>query len=254
MTILCYHTVDERWRSPLAVPPVTFDAHCAWLARHRRPVDLVTAMEHLDASGRLPAGEVALTFDDGFSGVRDHAVPILRRHGIPATVFVVAGTLASGGREVDWVDTPPPYPLTTVTGTEVIELHRAGIGIGSHSYAHHDLTRLDEAECERDLRASRELLEDLLECPVPFLAYPRGRNDERVRRAARRAGYTHAFTLPEAREPVDRYGVPRVGVYPQNDVRALRVKTSRAYGPLRTSRAFPLLRRAVPKRSAHADR
>ena len=55
------------------------------------------------------------------------------------------------------------------------------------SLAHRDLTMLSDEECHRDLRESRELLEDLLGEPVPFLAYPGGRNDARVQRAAARA-------------------------------------------------------------------
>src|SRR2546423_1141649 len=100
---------------------------------------------------------------------------------------------APADHAVDWVDTPPPHPLRTLTVEQVREMQEDGIAFGSHSYAHHDLTAMEEAECARDLRASRELLEDLLKAPVRHLAYPRGRHDERVRRAALRAGFTHAY-------------------------------------------------------------
>jgi hypothetical protein len=79
------------------------------------------------------------------------------------------------------------------------------------------------------------VLEELIEGPVPFLAYPRGRHDARVRRAAERAGYTHAFGLPARREAADRYSIPRVGVYHANRVRTLRIKTNPMYLPLRSS-------------------
>ena len=35
MTILCYHSVESGWNSPLALAPAVFDAQCAWLERHR---------------------------------------------------------------------------------------------------------------------------------------------------------------------------------------------------------------------------
>ena len=92
----------------------------------------------------------------------------------------------------------------------------------------------------RDLRRSREFLEDLLKTPVPFLAYPRGLHDDGVRRAARLAGYSHAFALPEGPERVDEYAVPRVGIHRGNGTRTLAVKSHRRYLDVRHSR---LLRR-----------
>ena len=244
MTILCYHAVDPAWRSPLAVPPDVFAAHCEWLARRRRVVDLADAVQMLDSTCRLPRGVTALTFDDGFRSLYDHALALLTRSRLQATVFLVAETLTPAGRTVDWVETAPTWPLTTLTIEQVHEMQDAGIRFGSHTWAHRKLPMLSEEECVRDLRDSRELLEEILGRPVPFLAYPRGMHDAAVRRAAALAGYTNAFTLPETREPVGRYAVPRVGIYPDNGLRTLAIKTSRAYLHARTGAGFTALARA----------
>jgi peptidoglycan/xylan/chitin deacetylase (PgdA/CDA1 family) len=243
VSILCYHSVDPSWRSPLSVTPEAFEAQSAWLARHRRVIGVSEAAGRVAATGRLHARVAAITFDDGFRSVFDHAFPVLMRHRLPATVFLVAQTLTPEGRPVDWVDDPPVWSLSTLTLGQIREMQEAGIGFGSHSYAHHDLTTLSDEECERDLRASRELLEDVLETRIRLLAYPRGLHDERVRTAAGRAGFAQAFTLPERREPIGPFSVPRVGVYPGNGIKTLRAKTSRWYLPVRTSGAFPILRR-----------
>ena len=69
-------------------------------------------MEALAASGQrvvdlyeigdlaLAPGEaaVALTFDDGYRDVLEDALPVLREHGFPATVFVVPGAIAGRRR------------------------------------------------------------------------------------------------------------------------------------------------------------
>jgi peptidoglycan/xylan/chitin deacetylase (PgdA/CDA1 family) len=236
MTVLCYHAVDPDWSAPISVHPQKFAAHAAWLARRRRvlPLDLMVGSRSSGGTGR--GRDIAVTFDDGFASIFDHAFPVLMRHAIPATLFVVAGTLVNGGREVDWVDRPPPAgPPRTLSRSQVLEMRDAGVRFGSHSLVHADLTRLGDDECERDLRESRLVLEELIEGPVPFLAYPRGRHDARVRRAAERAGYTHAFGLPARREAADRYSIPRVGVYHANRVRTLRIKTNPMYLPLRSS-------------------
>ncbi|TDR94343.1 polysaccharide deacetylase family protein [Enterovirga rhinocerotis] len=55
---------------------------------------------------RLTRGEggfVALTFDDGYRDNRDHALPVLRRHGAPWTMFVTTD-FASGRGSLWWVE------------------------------------------------------------------------------------------------------------------------------------------------------
>src|SRR6266851_3410507 len=195
--------------------------------------------------GPGPRGMVVLTFDDGFATLHEHAFPILAAAHLPATIFLVADTLTPEGRTVDWVepsDNPPEAPLPTLALDQILEMQEAGISFGSHSYAHHDLTQLGEQECERDLRQSRELLESLLGRPVPFLAFPFGRHDERVRRAARRAGYAHAFSLPDVPEPADPYALPRMGVLPNIGLGMLAIKTSWWYPRLRVTRPYAAAR------------
>lgn len=243
MTILCYHSVDPRWRSPLSLPPAEFAAQCEQLHRGRRVVDLSERLEKGRGSGLR--GRIALTFDDGFAELAEHVFPLLARHRLPAVVFLVAQTLTPQGQAVDWVDTAPEWPLQTLTLAQVLEARDAGIRFASHSWRHADLTTLSEEECTSDLRESRELLEELLQEPVPWLAYPRGRHAAHVRRAAERAGYSHAFSLPEAKEHVGAYAVPRVGVFPGNARWGLTVKTAPGYLGVRHSPVFPALRGAA---------
>lgn len=249
MTILCYHSVHPTWTSRLAVTPDAFARHCAWLARRHRVLPLADVLGRLDRNGRGPRGSVVLTFDDGFADNYDHALPVLTRHRLPATVFLVAKTLTAEGLPVNWIDHPPPEPqkLTTLTPDQVLEMQAAGVDFQSHSYAHRTLTELGDAECVTDLRDSRESLEELLRRPVTLLAYPRGRHDERVRHAAEKAGYSHAFALPTSRERPGRYAVPRVGVYSGNGLGTMRAKLSPHYLPLRTHRGLRQLRLAVPR-------
>jgi len=245
MTVLCYHAVQPGWQAPMSMEPDMFASHMGWLARHRRVVPLETAVGSLDRHGRLPGRAVALTFDDGFRSVHQHALEVLTRHGLPVTVFLVAATLGEGGHDVDWVDRPPDSPLETLTVDQIHEMQSLGVSFQSHSLAHRDLTQLSYDECVRDLTSSRELLESVLDSHVRLLAYPRGRHSAAVRAAAEAAGYTHAFTLPEGREPSGPYALPRVGIYHDNSVSRLRMKSNRSYVPLRTSPMATRLGRAL---------
>ncbi len=93
--ILMYHRVltpDEAARGHSSPHIVTladsFAAQMAFLAARRRPMPLDELAGHL-AEGRMPPpGTVAVTFDDGWEDTHRHALPVLTRHGIPATVFL----------------------------------------------------------------------------------------------------------------------------------------------------------------------
>src|SRR5262249_6601545 len=78
------------------------------------------------------------------------------------------------------------------------ELHAAvaggGLSVGSHASAHGDLTLMTASDQMRDLRASRERIEQELDCPCEAIAYPYGRCNEDSLEAARAAGYACAVT------------------------------------------------------------
>lgn len=239
MSILCYHAVDPAWESRLSVPPEDFERQVQWLARRRKLVPLEEAAALVGPYGGLPGGRAAITFDDGFSSVHEFAWPVLRRHGAPSTVFLVARTLTPEGLSVDWAEGPPDRELSTMSVDQVKEMQANGVSFGSHSLAHKDLIELSDEECESDLKTSRELIEDVLGREVRSLAYPRGLHNERVHRAAARAGFKYAFGT--SKPPAERgpLAIPRIGVYPGNGLGGLQLKTTRLYPRLRTSSLWP---------------
>jgi peptidoglycan/xylan/chitin deacetylase (PgdA/CDA1 family) len=232
MAILTYHAVNPEWQSPLSVAPDRFERHCAWLSRWHRVVPAAEAAGRIVSSGKLPSRIVSITFDDGYEDLFDHALPALARHDLVATVFLVSATLTDN-RRVDWVDAPPGRPMRTLGIEQILEMQEAGVSFGSHSRIHHDLTELTDEECERDLRDSKQALEALLGTPVSLLAYPRGLQDERVRGAAMRAGFSYAFGTSRPMGPVGRFSIPRVGVYRDDGVPSLALKTLAVYPRLK---------------------
>ena len=89
--ILGYHRVAEDPGDPwkLCVSPADFESQMEILRRDFEPVRL-SAVGSARRGGPL---EVAVTFDDGYADVFTGAVPILERHSIPATVFVVPAAI-----------------------------------------------------------------------------------------------------------------------------------------------------------------
>jgi peptidoglycan/xylan/chitin deacetylase (PgdA/CDA1 family) len=234
--VLCYHAVSADWEHQLAVRPDDLLEQVGRLVRHGyRPVSAAEALE-----GRSKTLHV--TFDDAFRSV-SQVVPALARLGARTTVFACPGYADDGRRlevgELAAETSAPADEVETMRWDELRELLERGVEVGSHTVSHPRLTRLSDAELEGELGRSKEQLEDELGRPCPFLAYPFGDQDARVRAAARRAGYAGAFALPGERRPLDPYAVPRVGVYRKDTRLRLALKCSAAGWRLAALRRRP---------------
>ena len=82
----------------MCVSPENFGAHLEVLKRHAQVISL-PKLEECFRSGQFPERAVALTFDDGYVDFFQHAKPLLETNELPATVFVVTGSL---GRSFWW--------------------------------------------------------------------------------------------------------------------------------------------------------
>jgi len=96
--ILCYHRLAEPSFDPwsLCVTPQSFEQHLQILARHAEATHL-TDLRAKD--GRRPL--VSVTFDDGYADNVRVGLPLLQRHGIPATIFLTSSFVDSD-RELWW--------------------------------------------------------------------------------------------------------------------------------------------------------
>jgi peptidoglycan/xylan/chitin deacetylase (PgdA/CDA1 family) len=103
--VLMYHRVsDDADYLGLAVPPAVFARQLELLRMRARVVPLAELVARLADPAPLAEDHAAITFDDGWRDNLETALPILRAHGVPATVFVatgfVDGTVAPAGERV----------------------------------------------------------------------------------------------------------------------------------------------------------
>ena len=66
-----------------------FERHIDWIGRRFQFVTLDDIGERLRSGQPFERPVAAVTFDDGYRDVYEHAVPVLKRKGIPAAMFVV---------------------------------------------------------------------------------------------------------------------------------------------------------------------
>ncbi len=195
--ILGYHSISDTWPAVTSVTPRDLAQHLTALLR--RGFRGATLTEALTAP-RHPR-TLVVTFDDAHRSVFDLGLPILRRMGLPATVFVPTSYPASG-RLLDWdgyarwVGTEHEHELRCMDWDHLRRLAGHGWEIGSHTRSHPRLTRLGDRELESELRGSREDCEEALGRPCVSIAYPYGDVDGRVAAAARGAGFALGATMP----------------------------------------------------------
>ncbi|MFB4203314.1 polysaccharide deacetylase family protein [Arhodomonas sp. KWT2] len=102
LLVLTYHRVlprdDPRWADEqpgMLVSPQTLRMHLAVLGRHFTPVHLADWLDARARGAAMPRRACAITFDDGWRDNYEHAYPVLREMGWPATVFLVSDLIGT---------------------------------------------------------------------------------------------------------------------------------------------------------------
>ena len=212
--VLCYHAVSPTWPAELSIPPEALEHQLRHLARRGYRAATVS-----EALADPPAERtVAITFDDAYRSVLEVARPILDRLGMPASVYVPTdwperdAPMSWPGID-QWLGGPYERELACMGWDELRALADGGWEVGSHTRSHPRLPELAQGELDRELAGSRGDCEEALGRPCRSLAYPYGAVDERVVRAAERAGYSSAVTLPRGLHAPRPLHWPRVGLY-----------------------------------------
>jgi peptidoglycan/xylan/chitin deacetylase (PgdA/CDA1 family) len=233
--VLCYHAISPRWSHELAVDPAALERQLRLLLdRGYRGVRFADITRPDGPRRRL-----AVTFDDAYRSVHEHALPVLEGLGLPGTVFAPTAHVDSS-EPMSWpgIDDvargPDASELLCMSWDQLEDLAHRGWEIGSHTSTHPYLTRCDDAALVRELEDSRTAIAQRLGA-CATLAYPYGDVDGRVMAAARGAGYALAAALPVRLTRPTPMGWPRLGIYPVDAPWRFRLKVSRAVRAARTA-------------------
>jgi peptidoglycan/xylan/chitin deacetylase (PgdA/CDA1 family) len=220
--VLMYHSISASTGPDphrLRVHPDRLDRHLRLLRRMGLRGVSLSELLRAQALGN-DRGLVGLTFDDGYTDFLEQAVPVLERHGMTGTVYVVAARI--GDRNA-W-DEGPQLPL--MDADQVRAVAAAGHEVGSHTLTHVALAGADERTLSAEVGDSRRALQDLLQADVPGFCYPWGSFDEAAAEAVRAAGYDHACVTGDY-DPGDRFTLPRCYVSPRDSAAHLVARIAR---------------------------
>lgn len=112
---------------------------------------------------------IVCTFDDGYKGVLEHALPRLKRYGFTATIYVCTEYV---GKYNDW-NYKDRVKRIHLDYDELKMLIEEGWEIGSHGVSHRSLLRLSDEELITELVESKIALEKHIG-QVDSYAYPYG--------------------------------------------------------------------------------
>lgn len=140
---------------------------------------------------------IGITFDDGNASDAEIALPLLARHGLKASFFVLAGRIGVPG---------------SLDRSALRELRREGMEIGNHGFDHLDWRSLDGPGRRREWVEARDIIAAEAGGDVVSAAIPFGQYNRSVLSGLAGCGYRRAYTSDRGPAKEHRWLQPRTSV------------------------------------------
>lgn len=242
------HEIDD-WN----VTPRRFARQIEELAKVAAVVPLNELLPKLSSSRTGDKPLVCLTFDDGYANFFTEALPVLKRFSMPATAFVVTGSIGaqqplpfdhwalrnqsradeSTWRPMNWQE------LETCVASGLIT-------VGAHSHTHQHGSKQSPDELVEEAEISGRLLRERLGEPHGrAFAYPYGNTrlgdvSEEYIKAVQTAGFRLALTtdLGVVSPGDDPFALPRLEAHMMDSPKVITAKAHGAIAPYRLADHF----------------
>ena len=181
--VICYHSInkDPSGKSPIIVSEEKLRQHLQTIKdAGYTTLTMAELNDYLFKNKPIPAKSVVITFDDGYRDNYNNAFPILKEFNMSATIFVISSYL---NRDL------------YLTSEEIKEISDYGIDIESHTVSHVKLSTLSYKDQLKELKDSKEAIENITGNPVISIAYPEGKFNANTEKATLEAGYSMGFTI-----------------------------------------------------------
>jgi peptidoglycan/xylan/chitin deacetylase (PgdA/CDA1 family) len=206
--IFLYHRFGHEISDSMTISVARFESQLKKFKEDNRPViplrRLVESL--LTKAAPPPPRAVVLTVDDGHISVYTQMFPLIKKYGIPVTLFLYPSAISNASYAVTWAQ------LREMKETGLLDYQ-------GHTYWHPNFKtekkRLPPEEyrhfVQGQLKKGKEKLEKEFHSKVDLLAWPFGIHDEELMRLAQEAGYVAAFTMErrEVKAPENMMALPR---------------------------------------------
>ncbi|MBU1216402.1 polysaccharide deacetylase family protein [bacterium] len=118
---------------------------------------------------------ICFSFDDGFKECYTHIYPVLKKYNVNACFFINPNfTIGSEKYIENFKKEKVHINKEPMTADMIFEMSNNGFLFGSHTLNHANLSGLDDATLYKELKESKEWLENFLGLPCDYFAWPYG--------------------------------------------------------------------------------
>ena len=176
-----YHRFSDSRYPSTNISLSDFEAHLNYLKNNDYQVlSFSEAIRYLKSDADKQKTAV-ITIDDGYKSFVENGLPLLKKYGFPATLFINTETVG-GGDYMSWED------IKTAINNE--------IEIGNHTHSHEYFLNLSESSrhqgFEEEIKLSQKLIKKNIGITPTSFAYPYGELDPKMKEIVQNQGFVIA--------------------------------------------------------------
>lgn len=207
---LLYYSSNSKELKSYSISKSKFENQIKWLKAHDAHFLTEKELIKYKESGNFPKKSVWINFDDMDASIYKNAYPILKKHNVPATGFVI----------INRVGTKNFHNLNLITLDQLNEMKASGFWeFNSHTHDLHSLKKnkslmvsASNIKLENDIKNSNSYLKKHFSNQNDSIAYPYGQISDENITSLKNAGIKYGYTLEDkAITPNDNnYYIPRI--------------------------------------------
>lgn len=207
---LLYYSSNSKELKSYSISKSKFENQIKWLKAHDAHFLTEKELIKYKESGNFPKKSVWINFDDMDASIYKNAYPILKKHNVPATGFVITNR----------VGTKNFHNLNLITLDQLNEMKASGFWeFNSHTHDLHSLKKnkslmvsASNIKLENDIKNSNSYLKKHFSNQNDSIAYPYGEISDENITSLKNAGIKYGYTLEDkAITPNDNnYYIPRI--------------------------------------------
>ncbi len=249
LKVLAYHAVQNK---------ENFEQQIIYLKNKYNLISLEELKNFSPLEDELPPKSLLITFDDGDNSLFINALPVLKKHEVPAVIFIITGLIDTNrpfwwneieyymGKEVGnkkvwevkhWTNkkrehyldslrkksNKPPLTYEQLATSQLREMMKNKIAIGNHSHTHPMFDQCTPMELEMEMEESTKILKSL-NADYEMFAYPNGNYSEEAEGILRNKNIQLAFLFDHKinKEIINPLRISRLSVNDYTSIRKLK--------------------------------